>query len=72
MEVSTGQSLHNMFTVTTCRYVGDEYGMMSVMKYNVEDGKLVQLPYQISANSISGDFFTCFLWLNTETYVLVK
>ncbi|XP_060674282.1 uncharacterized protein LOC107430890 isoform X2 [Ziziphus jujuba] len=34
-------------------YVGDEYGTMSVVKYYVEDGKLLQLPYQISANSIS-------------------
>lgn len=61
MGVSTGQSLHNMFTVTTCRYVGDEYGMMSVMKYNVEDGKLLQFPFRISGNSISGDFFSLIL-----------
>ncbi|XP_022745688.1 uncharacterized protein LOC111295998 isoform X3 [Durio zibethinus] len=35
------------------RYIGDEYGLMSVIKYDAEDGKLLQLPYNISANSLS-------------------
>uniref|UniRef100_A0A2N9H7E9 V-SNARE coiled-coil homology domain-containing protein n=1 Tax=Fagus sylvatica TaxID=28930 RepID=A0A2N9H7E9_FAGSY len=35
-------------------YIGDEHGLMSVMKFEAEDGKLFQLPYHISANSISG------------------
>ncbi|KAJ4704420.1 transducin family protein / WD-40 repeat family protein [Melia azedarach] len=34
-------------------YVGDEYGLMSVMKYDADEGKLLQLPYNISANSLS-------------------
>ncbi|XP_022745691.1 uncharacterized protein LOC111295998 isoform X5 [Durio zibethinus] len=34
-------------------YIGDEYGLMSVIKYDAEDGKLLQLPYNISANSLS-------------------
>lgn len=34
-------------------YIGDEHGLMSVMKFEAEDGKLFQLPYHISANSIS-------------------
>ncbi|XWS55523.1 hypothetical protein CRYUN_Cryun09bG0007400 [Craigia yunnanensis] len=34
-------------------YIGDEYGLMSVIKYDAEDGKLSQLPYNISANSLS-------------------
>ncbi|XP_041023794.1 uncharacterized protein LOC121264600 [Juglans microcarpa x Juglans regia] len=34
-------------------YVGDEYGLMSVIKFDAEDEKLIQLPYHISANSIS-------------------
>ncbi|KAK9289677.1 hypothetical protein L1049_007835 [Liquidambar formosana] len=33
-------------------YIGDEYGSMSVVDYKVEDGKLLQFPYHISANSI--------------------
>ncbi|KAL5740380.1 hypothetical protein ACOSQ2_029560 [Xanthoceras sorbifolium] len=34
-------------------YVGDEYGLTSVMKYNSDEGKLLQLPYSISAKSLS-------------------
>ncbi|XVE76566.1 hypothetical protein DITRI_Ditri12bG0183600 [Diplodiscus trichospermus] len=34
-------------------YIGDEYGLMSVVKYDAEDGKLSKLPYNISANTLS-------------------
>ncbi|KAH1039946.1 hypothetical protein J1N35_041689 [Gossypium stocksii] len=34
-------------------YIGDEYGTLSVVKYDGEDGKLLHLPYNISANSLS-------------------
>uniref|UniRef100_A0A5B7B8W9 V-SNARE coiled-coil homology domain-containing protein n=1 Tax=Davidia involucrata TaxID=16924 RepID=A0A5B7B8W9_DAVIN len=34
-------------------YVGDEYGLLSVLKYEAEDGELLQLPYQISMNSLT-------------------
>jgi hypothetical protein len=38
---------------------------MSVMKFEAEDGKLFQLPYHISANSISGKFsFSFFLMID--------
>ncbi|PQQ01050.1 uncharacterized protein Pyn_18909 [Prunus yedoensis var. nudiflora] len=34
-------------------YVGDDYALVAVMKYDAEEGKLLQLPYHISANSLS-------------------
>ncbi|KAK8303550.1 hypothetical protein V6Z12_D04G158100 [Gossypium hirsutum] len=34
-------------------YIGDEYGILSVVKYDGEDGKLSHLPYNITANSLS-------------------
>ncbi|KAK3212319.1 hypothetical protein Dsin_017025 [Dipteronia sinensis] len=34
-------------------YVGDEYGLTSVMKYDSDEGKLLQLPYSLSAKSLS-------------------
>ncbi|KAF6147020.1 hypothetical protein GIB67_036739 [Kingdonia uniflora] len=34
-------------------YTGDENGLMSVLKYDAEEGKLSQLPYHIPANSLS-------------------
>lgn len=34
-------------------YIGDEYGLMSVIKHDAEDGKLSRLPYNISANSLN-------------------
>lgn len=44
--------------VTTYRYIGDECGLMSVVQYDPEEAKLLQLPYSISANSLNGnDFF---------------
>lgn len=52
----TGTLLH-VYSITTCRYVGDEYGLMSVIKFDAEDEKLLQLPYHISANSIRGISF---------------
>ncbi|XP_038992535.1 uncharacterized protein LOC120116025 isoform X2 [Hibiscus syriacus] len=34
-------------------YIGNEYGLLSVVKFDGEDGKLSHLPYNISANSLS-------------------
>ncbi|KAF9591351.1 hypothetical protein IFM89_003974 [Coptis chinensis] len=34
-------------------YIGDDCGLMSVLKYNAEEGKIVQLPYHIPANSVA-------------------
>ncbi|KAF8396949.1 hypothetical protein HHK36_018585 [Tetracentron sinense] len=34
-------------------YVGDEYGSISVLKYDAEEGKLLQLPYHVPAYSIT-------------------
>ncbi|KAL5710191.1 hypothetical protein ACHQM5_020785 [Ranunculus cassubicifolius] len=34
---------------TSFMYVGDEYGLMSVLKYNAEEGKLLLLPYHVPA-----------------------
>ncbi|KAL2500491.1 transducin family protein/WD-40 repeat family protein [Forsythia ovata] len=34
-------------------YIGDEYGLMSVLKYDPENGELLQLPYHISSNSLA-------------------
>ncbi|KAH9736583.1 v-snare coiled-coil domain-containing protein [Citrus sinensis] len=35
-------------------YIGDENGLMSVIKYDADEGKLFQLPYNISADALSG------------------
>ncbi|XP_074368471.1 uncharacterized protein LOC141708640 isoform X2 [Apium graveolens] len=34
-------------------YVGDEYGFLSVLKFDAQEGNLQQLPYYISANVIA-------------------
>ncbi|KAL5975023.1 hypothetical protein ACLOJK_031699 [Asimina triloba] len=36
------------------RYIGDEYGLLSVVKYDNEEGKLSRLPYYAPANFVSG------------------
>lgn len=38
------------------RYVGDEYGTISVLKFHVENRELLQLPYQIIWSSLSGAY----------------
>ncbi|KAF5736569.1 hypothetical protein HS088_TW14G00714 [Tripterygium wilfordii] len=38
---------------TSFMYVGDEYGMVSVLKYDAAEGKLVLLPYYVPTNSIT-------------------
>ncbi|MCL7025851.1 hypothetical protein MKW94_010442, partial [Papaver nudicaule] len=34
-------------------YIGDEYGMVSVLKYDAEEVAILQLPYHIPANSLA-------------------
>ncbi|XP_048231626.1 uncharacterized protein LOC8265361 isoform X2 [Ricinus communis] len=34
-------------------YVGDEYGMVSVLKYDAEEVKLIQLPYYVPTDAIA-------------------
>ncbi|KAG2310138.1 hypothetical protein Bca52824_021695 [Brassica carinata] len=34
-------------------YVGDEYGMVSVLKYNADEGKLLQLPYYVPTDALA-------------------
>lgn len=41
----------------TFRYVGDEHGRLSVLKYVVEEGKLSRLPYVIPTSFITGNGF---------------
>ncbi|CAN1325786.1 Syntaxin-binding protein 5-like [Linum perenne] len=36
-------------------YVGDEYGMVYVLKYNAEDSSLVPLPYYVPTSAIDGN-----------------
>ncbi|TXG50105.1 hypothetical protein EZV62_025980 [Acer yangbiense] len=38
---------------TSYMYLGDEYGMVSVLKYDAEEGKLTQLPYYVPADVIA-------------------
>uniref|UniRef100_A0A2P2MDI7 Uncharacterized protein LOC8265361 n=1 Tax=Rhizophora mucronata TaxID=61149 RepID=A0A2P2MDI7_RHIMU len=45
-------------------YVGDEYGMVSVLKYEAEEVKLMQLPYHVPMTTIAGvvSFSTIYLF----------
>lgn len=36
------------------RYVGDEYGMVSVINYSADEGKLLQLPYYVPTDALAG------------------
>lgn len=36
------------------RYIGDEYGRMSVLKYQTEGAELLNFPYYVSLDHITG------------------
>lgn len=36
-------------------YIGDEYGFLSVLKYDSEERTILQLPYHIPANLVAGN-----------------
>ncbi|KAI5670481.1 hypothetical protein M9H77_10845 [Catharanthus roseus] len=38
---------------TQYMYIGDEYGFLSVLKYDAEEGKVLQLPYHVPANLVA-------------------
>ncbi|XP_042050091.1 uncharacterized protein LOC121795616 isoform X1 [Salvia splendens] len=38
---------------STFMYVGDEYGLMSVLKYDADNGQLMRLPYQLSSDFLA-------------------
>ncbi|KAK9283990.1 hypothetical protein L1049_012248 [Liquidambar formosana] len=38
---------------TVYMYIGDEFGTVSVLKYDAEEGKIIQMPYQLPANFIA-------------------
>lgn len=50
------------------RYIGDEFGSFFVVKYVVEEAKIVQLPYEIAASSIFG---TCSSSLLSCEYLVI-
>lgn len=39
------------------RYIGDEHGLMSVVKYDTEERTLLRLPYHTTANAVTGSSF---------------
>lgn len=41
--------------MTVCRFVGDEYGYLSVLKYEGREGSIELLPYHIPPNLIAGN-----------------
>lgn len=51
------------YSIITARYIGSEYAIVSVLKYDVEDGKIKLLPYYITPNFIAGNCQGCCNWL---------
>ncbi|XP_048439524.1 uncharacterized protein LOC103930534 isoform X2 [Pyrus x bretschneideri] len=53
LEWETNITAFSVIHGSSLMYVGDEYALVAVVKYDAEEGKLLQLPYHISANSLS-------------------
>ncbi|TQD82408.1 hypothetical protein C1H46_032050 [Malus baccata] len=53
LEWKTNITAFSVIHGSSLMYVGDEYALVAVVKYDAEEGKLLQLPYHISANSLS-------------------
>ncbi|KAK6943476.1 hypothetical protein RJ641_024578, partial [Dillenia turbinata] len=48
--------MYNPDVKRCCLFIGDEYGLMSVLKYESEGGSLLHMPYHISVDSMSGNY----------------
>lgn len=55
--LSLTNDLKQVHTLIMFRYVGSEYGDVSVLKYDVEDRKITQLPYYVPATIIAGTIY---------------
>lgn len=53
--IATGLTKYHFYCI---RYIGDENGLLSVLRYNSDDGKLLRLPYCLPAMSVIGNFFS--------------
>lgn len=49
----TNITAFSIISGSSLMYIGDEYGLMSVLKYDTENGELLELPYHISSNSFA-------------------
>lgn len=58
------------------RYLGDEYGSVSVLKYDAEEGNLLQLPYYVPTNIIAGIVIFLLLvdivWVNMNSLEIFR
>ncbi|KAM1597810.1 hypothetical protein EV1_032583 [Malus domestica] len=52
LEWETNITAFSVIHGSNLMYVGDEYALVAVVKYDAEEGKLLRLPYHISANSL--------------------
>lgn len=50
-------SVEHFYTVFPYRYIGCEYGMVSVLKYDPEGRRIMQLPYCVPTNIIAGNCY---------------
>ncbi|KAM1198448.1 hypothetical protein ACFX2H_009798 [Malus domestica] len=53
LEWETNITAFSVIHGSSLMYVGNEYALVAVVKYDAEEGKLLQLPYHISENSLS-------------------
>ncbi|KAB2630515.1 hypothetical protein D8674_008034 [Pyrus ussuriensis x Pyrus communis] len=53
LEWETNITAFSVIHGSSLMYVADEYALVAVVKYDAEEGKLLQLPYHICANSLS-------------------
>jgi hypothetical protein len=49
--------LEHFYTVVPYRYIGCEFGMVSVLKYDAEGRRIIQLPYRVPTNIIAGNCY---------------
>ncbi|EYU26792.1 hypothetical protein MIMGU_mgv1a0006321mg, partial [Erythranthe guttata] len=52
-EIQSSITAFSLIIGTNYMYVGDEYGFLSVLKYDTEEGNIVQLPYHVPPNLIA-------------------
>lgn len=53
--------------IITFRYIGNEYAMVSLVKYDAEDQKIKLLPYYITSNFIAGNLILSIYLIDRHT-----
>lgn len=57
------------YCITMSSYVGDEHGLVSVIKFEAEEGEISRSPYHVSAKSLRGNLLLSLLLMIDNQHI---